>query len=96
MDLRFMLVSQVLSLLQGGLYEFMVSLKLVKRRGEQRGKINLLQCIKKYLEVLTQKISINFYQGYHAVWIHRQRGENLRLCCAQLELEKEIRNLRFT
>lgn len=48
-----MLVSQVLSLLQGGLYEFIVSLKLVKRRGEQRGKSNLLQCIKKYLEVLT-------------------------------------------
>lgn len=55
MDLRIMLVSQVLSLLQGGLYEFIVLLKLVKRRGEQRGKSNLLPCIKKYVEVLTQR-----------------------------------------
>lgn len=60
----------------------------------RRGKSNSLQCIKKYLEVLTQwrfpATSIR------AVWIYRQRGEYLRLCCAQVELEKEIRNLRFT
>lgn len=73
-----------------------VSVKLVKRREEQRGKSNLLQCIKKYLEVLTQRrfpltsIRAAMLYGYTG------KGENLRLCCAQMELEKEICNLRFT